>query len=221
MSTAYHPQSDGQTEVVNRCLECYLRCMTRDKPKKWMQWLSLAEYWYNTNFYSSTNLTLFEAIYGQPPPTYVPYENRDSPVEAVDRSLQAREQTIQQLKFHLQRAQDRMRNLANKNRTDKQFEVGVWVYIVKKIGQVAYQLALPATSQIYNVFHVSQLKKCTYLVESSGALPAIDTDGLMIKTLEAILDRRLGNLEIHQLCVFLCNGIVILLRMLHRRFMVI
>nr|GEZ30255.1 reverse transcriptase [Tanacetum cinerariifolium] len=42
--TAYHPQSDGKTEMVNRCLECYLRYMTGEKPKEWAKWLSLAEY---------------------------------------------------------------------------------------------------------------------------------------------------------------------------------
>nr|GEV09195.1 reverse transcriptase [Tanacetum cinerariifolium] len=174
VSTAYHPQSDVQTEVVNRCLECYLRCMIRDKPKEWMQWLSLAEYWYNTNFHSSTNITLFEAVYGQPLPTYVPYESGESHVESVDRSLQAREQTIQQLKFHLQRSQDRMRNLANKHRTDRQFKVGI---------------------QIHNVFHVSQLKKCTPPVEASGVMPAVDSEGLLLKTPAAILDRRLGKVR--------------------------
>ncbi|GJS61624.1 putative mitochondrial protein [Tanacetum coccineum] len=134
-------------------------------------------------------------IYGQPPPTYVPYESGDSPVEFVDRSLQVREQTIQQLKFHLQRSQDRMRNLANKHRTDRQFEVGMWVYVVKKVGQVAYQLALPATSQIHNVFHVSQLKQCTHPVEASRVLPAVDSKGLLLKTPAAILDRRLGKVR--------------------------
>jgi IS30 family transposase len=44
-STAYHPQSDGQTEVVNKCLENYLRCMTGSSPTQWVKWLPLAEWW--------------------------------------------------------------------------------------------------------------------------------------------------------------------------------
>ena len=73
MSSAYHPQSDGQTEVVNRGVETYLRCMCSDMPKLWSKWLPLAEYWYNTNFHSTIQTTPFEAVYGRPPPQHLPY----------------------------------------------------------------------------------------------------------------------------------------------------
>ena len=50
-------------------------------------------------------------------------------MEAVDRTLQAREKTIEMLQFHLKRSQDRMENMANKKRTERQFEAGEWVYV--------------------------------------------------------------------------------------------
>ena len=53
----------------------------------------------------------------------------ESGVEVVDRSLQAREQAIQTLKFHLKRAQYRMVSIAKKSRTQRQFEVGMVVYV--------------------------------------------------------------------------------------------
>jgi hypothetical protein len=48
LTTAYHPQSDGQSERVNQCLEMYLRCAISDSPKQWITWLPLAEFWYNS-----------------------------------------------------------------------------------------------------------------------------------------------------------------------------
>jgi len=103
MSTAYHPQIDGQTEVVNRCLEGYLRCMTGEWPTEWVLWIPLAEWWYNTNWHSSTSITPYEVVYGQPPSLHIPYVQGDSKVEAVDRSLRAREDCIRLLKYHLTR----------------------------------------------------------------------------------------------------------------------
>ncbi|GKB72272.1 ty3-gypsy retrotransposon protein [Tanacetum coccineum] len=98
MSTAYHTQTDGQTEVVNRSLECYLRCMCGEKPKEWSKWLSLAEWWYNTNYHTCLNTTPYEVLYGQTPPIHIPYVSEES---RVDKPLFAREEVIQALMFHL------------------------------------------------------------------------------------------------------------------------
>jgi transposase InsO family protein len=73
MSTSYHPQTDGQTEVVNRCLENYLHCFAGDKPKEWTRWLPWAEWWYNTTCHSATKMIPFEAVYGLPPPILSTY----------------------------------------------------------------------------------------------------------------------------------------------------
>jgi transposase InsO family protein len=67
-STSYHPQTDGQTERLNQCVKTYLRCMAFQKPKEWLKWIPLAEWWYNINFHISLGLTPFEALYGYTPP---------------------------------------------------------------------------------------------------------------------------------------------------------
>ena len=67
-TSAYNPQTDGQTERLNRCLENYLRCLTGHIPKDWNKWLSLAEYWYNSNYHSSLKKTSFKVVYGYDPP---------------------------------------------------------------------------------------------------------------------------------------------------------
>jgi hypothetical protein len=68
-SSSYHPQSDGQTEIVNKCLEGYLRCFVSDKQAQWFKWLPLAEWWYNTSFHTATKMTPFMALYGYHPPS--------------------------------------------------------------------------------------------------------------------------------------------------------
>ncbi|XP_052879082.1 transposon Tf2-1 polyprotein isoform X1 [Gossypium arboreum] len=205
--TAYHPQTDGQTEILNKCLESYLRCMTGEKPTAWASWLSLAEWWYNTTYHSAIQTTPYEALYGQDPPLHLPYLAGASPVASVDRTLQHREVLRQVLKFHLTRAQDRMKQMADKHRSEREFQVGDLVYlklqpyrqhslrkfknqklspryfgpfpVEARVGPVAYKLSLPPTARIHSTFHVSQLKK------------PVGSDGALLKTPIRILDRRM------------------------------
>lgn len=72
-SSAYHPQTDGQSEVVNRALEQYLRAMMSDRPERWSEFLGWAEFCYNTSFHSSINMSPYQALYGWLPATIPRY----------------------------------------------------------------------------------------------------------------------------------------------------
>lgn len=72
LSTAYHPQTDGHSEVLNRCLEGYLRCMCHDTPLEWAKWLPPAKFWYNSNYHTTTQKTPFEVVYRRLPPVHRP-----------------------------------------------------------------------------------------------------------------------------------------------------
>jgi hypothetical protein len=73
LSTTYHPQTDGQMDVVKKCLKTYPRCFSFEKKNQWAQWLPLAEWWYKTSYHKATCMTPFEAVYGQKPPSVLSY----------------------------------------------------------------------------------------------------------------------------------------------------
>lgn len=129
MSIAYHPETDGQTEVVNRCLETYLRCFIADQPKNWASWIPWAEYWFNTSYHAATGHTPFEMVYGRPPPVITRWVQGETRVEAVQRELLDRDEALKQLREQLLRAQVRMKQIADKKRCDRSFEVGEWVFV--------------------------------------------------------------------------------------------
>ncbi|GJU22598.1 ty3-gypsy retrotransposon protein [Tanacetum coccineum] len=84
-STAYHPQTDGQTEVVNRGLEQYLRAMVTDRPDHWVRFLPWAEYCYNTSYHSSIKMSPYQALYGKVPLSIIPYPPGSSKCGCVRR----------------------------------------------------------------------------------------------------------------------------------------
>lgn len=115
-STVYHPQSDGQTERVNQCLETYLRCFTCEKPSYWSRWLPMAEYWYNTNFHTSIAMTPFEALYGNKPVPVPLGPYLDSIVPAAVDMVQQLTAVLHNLKEYLVKAQNRIKKFDLKRR---------------------------------------------------------------------------------------------------------
>lgn len=104
MSTTYHPQIDGQAEVLNCVLEQYLRSFVHDRPSQWFKHLALTEWSYNTSIHSGTGISPFEATYGKPPPSIPQYLQGTSRVAVVDDILTTRTKLHATLRRRLHKA---------------------------------------------------------------------------------------------------------------------
>ena len=96
-SLSYHPQSDGKTEIVNKCLEGYICCFVLDKQTQWVKWLALAEWWYNTSFHMATKMIPFMTLYGYHPPSITLSLRDQSKVQAVQDHIEHQQQVLQLL----------------------------------------------------------------------------------------------------------------------------
>lgn len=124
MGTSYHPQSDGQTEVVNRCLKAYLRCFAHDNPKSWYHFLVWAKYSFNTSYHSSTNTTPFQIVYGREPPSLDSYVPGETKLADLEEQLVAHDEMLKFLRSNLLKAQSRMKSQPDSKRRDMSFQVG-------------------------------------------------------------------------------------------------
>ena len=112
-TSSYHPQSDGQSERLNQCVENYLRCMTGEMPSQWSKWLSMAEWWYNSTYHSSLQMTPFEALFGYKPVPLPLGHYLDSVIPAASNLLQERNRISNYIRDNLATAQQRMNYFAD------------------------------------------------------------------------------------------------------------
>lgn len=220
LSTSYHPQTDGQTERLNRCLEQYLRAMTSQRPTNWANWLPLAEWWYNSTYNSAVKMSPFEALYGVKPRPICLSSTHLSPLDAIEKFQVNREAMDHVLRDAIQVAQNKYTQYANKKRQEAILQIGDWVFlrlqpyrqlsvairrhlklshkyfgpykVLAKIGQVAYKLDLPQGSQVHPVFHISLLKKKLGSKSTAATeLPKLGKDGQFLVYPVKILQRRI------------------------------
>ncbi|MCO5557795.1 hypothetical protein L7F22_011367 [Adiantum nelumboides] len=194
MSTAFHPQIDGETERVNRILEDMLRMMTP-----------------------------FEAMYGYNCPTPINFLNSRNKVELSHEMLEKMDNELAKIRGNIREAQKRHKLYYDKKHRVVEYEIGDMVFlkvipekshlilgkdrrlsprfagpfkILKRIGSLAYKLELPSHVKVHPVFHVSLLKKYVpnvhHVLQDNSKLK---DDGTLSVEPDLVLDRRVKHLR--------------------------
>lgn len=187
MSTAYHPQTDGQSERTIQTVEDMLRSCALDFKGNWDEHLPLIEFSYNNSYHASIGMPPYEALYGRKCRSPLYWDEVGERKIIGPELIQQTKEAVDVIRSRLIAAQDRQRKYADPHRKDVEYEIGEavllkvspWKGIVRfgkkgklsprfvgpfeilnRIGKVAYELALPPQMQhVHNVFHVSLLKK--------------------------------------------------------------
>nr|GEX23283.1 putative reverse transcriptase domain-containing protein [Tanacetum cinerariifolium] len=163
MSTAYHPQTDGQSEHTIQTLKDMLRACVLDFGGSWEVHLLLVEFLYNNSYHSGVRCAPFEALYGRKCRSPVMWaEVREGQLMGPE-LVQETTENISRIKDRLKAVHDRQKSYADKRRKPLEFSVG----------HVAYQLDLPKElNGVHDTFHVSNLKKC--LADPTLQVPLVE-----------------------------------------------
>ncbi|KAI3686868.1 hypothetical protein L1987_80557 [Smallanthus sonchifolius] len=225
LSTAYHPQTDGQTERTIQTLEDMLRACVIDFGGNWNSHLPLIEFSYNNSYHTSINMAPFEALYGRKCRSPICWNEIGEAQITGPELIQETTDKISLICDNIRVARSRQKSYADNRRKPLEFQVGDMVLlkvspwkgvvrfgkkgklapryvgpfkILKKVGKVAYKLDLPSElSNVHPTFHISNLKKC--LADENLHIPLdevhIDEKMHFVEKPTEIMDREVKKLK--------------------------
>ena len=187
MSTAFHPQTDDQSERTIQTLEEMLRACVIEFQDTWDKYIPLIEFAYNNQYHSSIGMAPYEALYGRKCRSPLYWDKEGSGFLEGPEIVQQTVKKVNVIKSKLKAVQDRQKSYADQHRKEMDFNLGEKVFlkvspwrgimrfgnkgklspryiglyeIIEKIGPLSYRLALPPElSRIHDVFHVSMLRR--------------------------------------------------------------
>ena len=201
-STAFYPQTDGQSERVIQILEDMLRGCVIDFRGSWEDYLPLAEFAYNNSYQASIRMAPYEALYGRRCRT-PSYWTELGERQVLGPELVAdTEAKVRIIRDRLKEASDRKKSYTDLKRKEIEYSVGDMVFlkvspwkkilrfgkkgklsprfigpyrVLKRVGPVAYQLELPLElDRIHDVFHVSMLRR--YRSDPTHVVPVAEIE---------------------------------------------
>jgi hypothetical protein len=128
-SSAFHPQTDGQSKATNKIIAMYLCCLTGDRPQNWLQWLSWMEFCYNSSFQSSLRTTSFKAVYDRDPPVMRSYSPGEARLPAVHNQMIECDEFLLEVHELLEQAQQHHKAFYDHHHRPLEFTVGQWVWL--------------------------------------------------------------------------------------------
>jgi len=219
LSTAYHPETDGQMERTNQELEQYLRMYINHRQNNWAKWLAMVEFAFNNKVHTATKTSPFQVNYGRELRMGFDIRKKGKN-EKVEEFVKEMKERHEETKAALVKSQEEMKRQADRNRKEaEEYRVGdkilistkdfskelmkratkklteefIGLYMVRKIvSENSVELELPASLRIHPVVNVRRKVKYREQVEGQKEIPPppVKVDGEKEYEVEEILDRQ-------------------------------